>query len=76
MPFKEKADRIPEPEFQIPEYRIITPENGTKYRQCLKMQSEENAKAACQAGGIPVICRQTAATAFAQIHGKKRTKIQ
>lgn len=30
MPFKEKAGRIPEPEFQIPEYRIITPGNGTK----------------------------------------------
>lgn len=30
MPFKEKAGRIPEPEIQIPEYRIITPENGMK----------------------------------------------
>lgn len=60
MPFKEKAGRIPDPEFQIPECRMITPENGTKslfYRQCLKIQSEENAKAACQAGGIPVIWR-------------------
>lgn len=30
MPFKEKAGRIPEPEFQIPKYRMITPENGTQ----------------------------------------------
>lgn len=30
MLFKEKAGRIPEPEIQIPEYRIITPENGMK----------------------------------------------
>lgn len=60
MLFKEKAGRIPEPEFQITKYRMITPENGTKslfYRRCLKIQSEENAKAACQAGGIPVIWR-------------------
>ena len=34
MPFKEKAGRTPDPEFRIPEYRIMkrifTPENGTK----------------------------------------------
>lgn len=61
MPFKEKADRIPDPKFRISESRIMKrifgPKNGTKYRQCLKIQSEENAGAACQAGGIPGIWR-------------------